>query len=106
VKYLLQKNNNKNIKKIRWSGFTFTDLFNARDVAMLGDCDDQCFQLCDLLGWREELETLMEDDLARIDRGEPAPEAPKRETEEEEEEGEEQSSRMPRPRFTLRDFKL
>merc|ERR1712164_153246 len=29
---------------------------NFRDAAFVGDCDDGVLQLCDALGWRDELE--------------------------------------------------
>ncbi|XP_045588783.1 NAD-dependent protein deacetylase sirtuin-2 isoform X1 [Procambarus clarkii] len=33
---------------------------NKRDVAMLGDCDDGCKALADMLGWKDDLQKLME----------------------------------------------
>lgn len=32
---------------------------NYRDISMLGDCQDSIFKLADLLGWRSELDTLI-----------------------------------------------
>ncbi|XP_012512431.1 PREDICTED: NAD-dependent protein deacetylase sirtuin-2 [Propithecus coquereli] len=38
-----------------------------RDVAWLGDCDQGCLALADLLGWKKELEDLVRKEHARID---------------------------------------
>ncbi|NXO18334.1 SIR2 deacetylase, partial [Oriolus oriolus] len=38
-----------------------------RDVAWLGDCDDGCLALAELLGWKEELEELVRRGHAAID---------------------------------------
>ncbi|XP_078001926.1 NAD-dependent protein deacetylase sirtuin-2 isoform X2 [Phascolarctos cinereus] len=38
-----------------------------RDVAWLGDCDEGCLALADLLGWKKELEALMKKEHAAID---------------------------------------
>ncbi|XP_053461370.1 NAD-dependent protein deacetylase sirtuin-2-like isoform X2 [Nycticebus coucang] len=38
-----------------------------RDVAWLGDCDQGCLALADLLGWKKELEDLVQKEHARID---------------------------------------
>lgn len=38
-----------------------------RDVAWLGDCDQGCLALADLLGWKKELEELVRKEHARID---------------------------------------
>lgn len=32
---------------------------NTRDVALLGDCDDGCLKLAELLGWKDELQSLI-----------------------------------------------
>uniref|UniRef100_A0A8C9AU68 NAD-dependent protein deacetylase n=1 Tax=Prolemur simus TaxID=1328070 RepID=A0A8C9AU68_PROSS len=38
-----------------------------RDVAWLGDCDQGCLALADLLGWKKELEDFVRKEHARID---------------------------------------
>ncbi|XP_074075111.1 NAD-dependent protein deacetylase sirtuin-2 isoform X1 [Macrotis lagotis] len=38
-----------------------------RDVAWLGDCDEGCLALADLLGWKKELEELVKKEHAAID---------------------------------------
>lgn len=38
-----------------------------RDVAWLGDCDQGCLALADLLGWKKELEDLVRREHANID---------------------------------------
>ncbi|XP_073914540.1 NAD-dependent protein deacetylase sirtuin-2 isoform X2 [Castor canadensis] len=38
-----------------------------RDVSWLGDCDQGCLALADLLGWKKELEDLVRKEHARID---------------------------------------
>lgn len=38
-----------------------------RDVAWLGDCDQGCLALADLLGWKKELEDLVRKEHASID---------------------------------------
>ncbi|XP_072130606.1 NAD-dependent protein deacetylase sirtuin-2 isoform X1 [Mobula birostris] len=40
-----------------------------RDVAYVGSCDDGCLALADLLGWKEELEGIVEREHAMIDSG-------------------------------------
>ncbi|CAK8673885.1 unnamed protein product [Clavelina lepadiformis] len=39
-----------------------------RDVAWLGDCDEGCKELCSLLGWQEELETLVKTEHEQINK--------------------------------------
>ncbi|NXE43389.1 SIR2 deacetylase, partial [Ptilorrhoa leucosticta] len=39
----------------------------CRDVAWLGDCDSGCLALAELLGWKEELEELVQREHAAID---------------------------------------
>jgi hypothetical protein len=41
-------------------GFLFGQHNNYRDVELLGDCDDGVFKLCSLLGWSDELQTLID----------------------------------------------
>ena len=41
-------------------GFKFDRFDNYRDVAMLGECDEVVFELCNLLGWRDDLMSLLE----------------------------------------------
>uniref|UniRef100_A0A493TLU3 NAD-dependent protein deacetylase sirtuin-2 n=1 Tax=Anas platyrhynchos platyrhynchos TaxID=8840 RepID=A0A493TLU3_ANAPP len=38
-----------------------------RDVAWLGDCDQGCLELAELLGWKEELQDLVRKEHAAID---------------------------------------
>ncbi len=45
----------------------------GRDVDALGNCDDVVSELADLLGWREELESMYESFSLRIERRERAP---------------------------------
>ncbi|XP_051018005.1 NAD-dependent protein deacetylase sirtuin-2 [Acomys russatus] len=46
-----------------------------RDVAWIGDCDQGCLALADLLGWKKELEDLVRKEHARID-AQAGPQAP------------------------------
>ncbi|XP_058385252.1 NAD-dependent protein deacetylase sirtuin-2 isoform X2 [Diceros bicornis minor] len=48
-------------------GMDFDSKKAYRDVAWLGDCDQGCLALADLLGWKEELEDLIRKEHARID---------------------------------------
>ncbi|XP_078672174.1 NAD-dependent protein deacetylase sirtuin-2-like isoform X2 [Branchiostoma floridae x Branchiostoma belcheri] len=48
-------------------GMEFDSENNYRDVAWLGDCDDGCKALAELLGWKEELEELVHREHARIE---------------------------------------
>ncbi|XP_019640899.1 PREDICTED: NAD-dependent protein deacetylase sirtuin-2-like isoform X1 [Branchiostoma belcheri] len=48
-------------------GMEFDSENNYRDVAWLGDCDDGCKALAELLGWKEELEELVNKEHARIE---------------------------------------
>ncbi|XP_066913247.1 NAD-dependent protein deacetylase sirtuin-2-like [Clytia hemisphaerica] len=41
-------------------GFDFDGPNSYRDVALLGDCDEGCSKLSELLGWKDDLERLME----------------------------------------------
>ena len=40
-------------------GFQFDSPNNYRDVEMLGSCDECVMTLCEMVGWREELEALI-----------------------------------------------
>ena len=42
-------------------------VINFRDVALLGDCDEGCRTLSDLLGWKEEFESMIRREHSRID---------------------------------------
>ncbi|XP_026900352.2 NAD-dependent protein deacetylase sirtuin-2 isoform X6 [Acinonyx jubatus] len=48
-------------------GMDFDSKKAYRDVAWLGDCDQGCLALADLLGWKEELEDLVRKEHASID---------------------------------------
>nr|KAF6411742.1 sirtuin 2 [Rousettus aegyptiacus] len=48
-------------------GMDFDSKKAYRDVAWLGDCDQGCLALADLLGWKKELEDLVQKELASID---------------------------------------
>lgn len=48
-------------------GMDFDSENNYRDVAYLGKCDDGCFELARLLGWKEELETLIKEGHEKLD---------------------------------------
>merc|ERR1712086_185437 len=42
------------------AGFRFdNEQLNYRDVGLLGDCDSQCLEIAERLGWREELDALV-----------------------------------------------
>lgn len=43
-------------------GFDFVSENRYRDVAHLDDCDSGCVKLCELLGWKDELMELVNDD--------------------------------------------
>ena len=40
---------------------------NTRDVSLIGDCDEGCWKLADMLGMKQELKDLIEKDLKRIE---------------------------------------
>ena len=44
-----------------WANYKDDPDSNYRDVAYLGDCDDGCTKLAELLGWTEDLDKLMVD---------------------------------------------
>uniref|UniRef100_A0A7S3K0N6 Deacetylase sirtuin-type domain-containing protein n=1 Tax=Aureoumbra lagunensis TaxID=44058 RepID=A0A7S3K0N6_9STRA len=47
-------------KQLGLGGFDFHDARrNYRDVALLGNCDDQIYRLADALGWRQDLDHLV-----------------------------------------------
>lgn len=48
-------------------GMDFDSKKAYRDVAWLGDCDQGCLALADLLGWKKELEDLVRREHASID---------------------------------------
>ncbi|XP_008686902.1 NAD-dependent protein deacetylase sirtuin-2 isoform X3 [Ursus maritimus] len=48
-------------------GMDFDSKKAYRDVAWLGDCDQGCLALADLLGWKKELEDLVRKEHANID---------------------------------------
>ncbi|XP_044902456.1 NAD-dependent protein deacetylase sirtuin-2 isoform X8 [Felis catus] len=48
-------------------GMDFDSKKAYRDVAWLGDCDQGCLALADLLGWKKELEDLVRKEHASID---------------------------------------
>ncbi|XP_067317104.1 NAD-dependent protein deacetylase sirtuin-2-like isoform X1 [Anolis sagrei] len=48
-------------------GMDFESEKAYRDVAWLGDCDDGCYALAELLGWKKELEDLVKREHASID---------------------------------------
>ncbi|XP_038307799.1 NAD-dependent protein deacetylase sirtuin-2 isoform X1 [Canis lupus baileyi] len=48
-------------------GMDFDSKKAYRDVAWLGDCDQGCLALADLLGWKKELEDLVRKEHAHID---------------------------------------
>ncbi len=39
-----------------------------RDVVLLDDCDSGVKKLCDLIGWREELEALVQSGRAKLEK--------------------------------------
>ncbi|NXE02549.1 SIR2 deacetylase, partial [Chaetorhynchus papuensis] len=51
----------------RASSPSWRSLCLRRDVAWLGDCDSGCLALAELLGWKEELEELVQREHAAID---------------------------------------
>ncbi|XP_062370463.1 NAD-dependent protein deacetylase sirtuin-2 [Cinclus cinclus] len=50
-----------------FGGMDFDSNKAYRDVAWLGDCDSGCLALAELLGWKEELEELVQREHAAID---------------------------------------
>ncbi|XP_048357091.1 NAD-dependent protein deacetylase sirtuin-2 isoform X2 [Sphaerodactylus townsendi] len=48
-------------------GMDFDSEKAYRDVAWLGDCDEGCLALAELLGWKDELEKLVREEHAAID---------------------------------------
>lgn len=46
-----------------WSIYEDQPDSNYRDVAYLGNCDVGCEKLAELLGWKDDLEKLMRDEL-------------------------------------------
>lgn len=50
------------------TGLMYDRKGNIRDVAYLGQCDQACLELADLLGWRRELELLANKRTAELDR--------------------------------------
>ena len=40
-----------------------------RDVVLLGSCDDGVKKLCDMIGWREELEELYSKGRQKLEKG-------------------------------------
>uniref|UniRef100_A0A8D2M3F8 NAD-dependent protein deacetylase n=1 Tax=Zonotrichia albicollis TaxID=44394 RepID=A0A8D2M3F8_ZONAL len=50
-----------------FGGMDFDSDKAYRDVAWLGDCDSGCLALAELLGWKEELEELVQREHAAID---------------------------------------
>ncbi|XP_031571475.1 NAD-dependent protein deacetylase sirtuin-2-like [Actinia tenebrosa] len=48
-------------------GFAFDEEHNYRDVAWLGDTDDGCVALADLLGWKDELLSMVKTVHQKID---------------------------------------
>ncbi|KAF4524092.1 hypothetical protein B566_EDAN007675, partial [Ephemera danica] len=48
-------------------GMDFDSKKNTRDIAWLGDCDEGCVKLADLLGWNDELKKLVSEEHQRID---------------------------------------
>ncbi|KAL8219856.1 UNVERIFIED_CONTAM: NAD-dependent protein deacetylase sirtuin-2 [Gekko kuhli] len=48
-------------------GMDFDSEKAYRDVAWLGDCDEGCLALAELLGWKKELEKLVREEHAAID---------------------------------------
>eukprot|EP01038_Epipyxis_sp_PR26KG_P016032 gene16032-21758_t len=55
--------NRERVGEVDWSGhgFLFDTKDNYRDIELLGSCDDGVRILCDLLGWRIDLEKLITD---------------------------------------------
>ncbi|XP_070576746.1 NAD-dependent protein deacetylase sirtuin-2-like isoform X2 [Ptychodera flava] len=47
-------------------GLDFDAPNNNRDVAYEGDCDDGCFKLAELLGWKDELKTLVSKEQGKL----------------------------------------
>jgi len=47
-------------------GLQFHGADNFRDVAWLGSCDDGCLLLAEKLGWKSELQSLIESELQRL----------------------------------------
>lgn len=50
------------------AGMDFDSSDNVRDVAWLGDCDDGCKLLADKLGWLDELNKLVDEGHAKVER--------------------------------------
>ncbi|XP_022103171.1 NAD-dependent protein deacetylase sirtuin-2-like isoform X4 [Acanthaster planci] len=48
-------------------GFQFGYEDNYRDVAFLGSCDEGCYKLAELLGWKDELEQLIKTEHKKFD---------------------------------------
>ncbi|XP_062503251.1 NAD-dependent protein deacetylase sirtuin-2-like [Corticium candelabrum] len=48
------------------SGFNFSSEGNYRDVFQEGDCDDGCVALAELLGWKDELLSLVDREHAKL----------------------------------------
>lgn len=48
-----------NRERVGTDEFKFDTSRNYRDVELLGDCDEGILLLCELVGWREELESLI-----------------------------------------------
>ncbi len=44
----------------RGTGFDFDEATNYRDALFLGQCDDGVAELCSMLGWKDELDALIE----------------------------------------------
>nr|XP_022303821.1 NAD-dependent protein deacetylase sirtuin-2-like [Crassostrea virginica] len=49
-------------------GFKFDDEDNYRDVFLQSKCDDGCYKLAELLGWKDELSNLVTSEHARLGR--------------------------------------
>jgi len=56
-----------NMTKVGQSSLRYDDANNSRDVFWQGTCDDGCEKLADLLGFGDELRTLMHREWSRID---------------------------------------
>eukprot|EP00112_Aurelia_sp_Birch-Aquarium-sp1_P008051 Seg1882.3 transcript_id=Seg1882.3/GoldUCD/mRNA.D3Y31 product="NAD-dependent protein deacetylase sirtuin-2" protein_id=Seg1882.3/GoldUCD/D3Y31 len=50
-----------------FGGFDFDSDRKYRDVAHLTTCDEGCLELADLLGWKDELETLIKEEHKKFD---------------------------------------
>ncbi|XP_033636795.1 NAD-dependent protein deacetylase sirtuin-2-like isoform X2 [Asterias rubens] len=48
-------------------GFEFDSESNYRDVLHLDKCDDGCYKLAELLGWKEEMDQLVQEEHNRIE---------------------------------------